>query len=123
QAPGTREAPWRSLEKVSREAQAGDTFVFLPGSYPGILQPLHSGTPEAPITFRAEERRTARLVGTDSGYHAVRLEDVSHIRLEGLHIRPASAEGRWFYALRSSHITVEDVLMDDASGGMPFHIE
>lgn len=118
---GSKEQPWATLSKVSQEAQAGDTFIFLPGEYQGILQPRQSGTAAAPITFRAAERRTAKFVGTTADNYAVRLEGIEHIRLEGLHIQPKWA-GRWFLAQNANHIYVNDVLMEKAQGGMPFLI-
>ncbi|NLN20044.1 MAG: PKD domain-containing protein [Firmicutes bacterium] len=120
--PGTRQRPWATLSKVSEEARAGDTIVFLPGEYEGILQLRRSGTPEAPITIRAEERMTACLVGTIYDNYAIRLEGVEHIHIEGLHVKPKSPLGRWFLARQAKHIHLTDVLMEKARGGMPFHI-
>ena len=120
--PGTRQRPWATLSKVFEEARAGDTIVFLPGEYEGILQLRRSGTPEAPITIRAEERMTACLVGTIYDNYAIRLEGVEHIHIEGLHVKPKSPLGRWFLARQAKHIHLTDVLMEKARGGMPFHI-
>ena len=121
--PGTREAPWQTLEKASAEAQAGDTVTLLPGRYEGRLEPVNSGTPEAPIVFRAEPRLEARLVGTGDAGVAVRVADISHLRFEGLHISPWPDPGNWVYMRGTSHITFEDCLMEDSRGGLSIHFE
>lgn len=119
---GTFEAPWRTLGHVSRQAIAGDTIVFFPGDYSGVLRPVRSGTADAPITFKSMERRTARLVGQSGAEHAVQLSRVEHILVEGFHIKPQSSQGRWMLVDGSKYIRIEDVFMEDAHGGMPFHI-
>lgn len=123
--PGTREAPWRTPEHAGELARAGDTVVFLPGDYPGRLVPRNSGTAEAPILFRAEERRTARLVGHAPGEFVTgtsgiqqlaggeRIEVVgrSHIEIRGFDVRDtgsSAAEGGWARIVGSSHITIAD---------------
>jgi hypothetical protein len=117
---GSKDRPWASLRKVSMEARAGDTFIFLPGEYPGTLQPQESGTMEAPIIFRTAERRTALLGGPWGADYAIKLEDVEHIRLEGFHVCPASDQGRWLLARNTRHIHLTDMLMEKGTGGMPF---
>ena len=114
---GTRESPWRTAGHAGREAQAGDTVVFLPGDYTDILEPVNSGVPGAPITFRAAERRQARLIGTDSGSWQegrggrIRLDEVEHIRIEGFHIEDTSVDestGGWLWGNKPRHIDVVD---------------
>jgi hypothetical protein len=122
QNPGTLEAPWKTLAHVSQQAIAGDTIVFLPGEYQGVLRPVRSGTPEEPITFRALQRRTARIMGRYGAEYALHLSHVEHIRIDGLHIKPQSSLGRWALIQHAKHIRIDDVLMEDATGGMPFHI-
>ncbi len=123
--PGTRQAPWRTPEHAGETARAGDTVVFLPGEYSGRLVPQHSGTAEAPIVFRAEERRTARLIGHAPGEFTTgksgvqslaggaRIEIVghSHIGIHGLEIHDtgeSNLEGGWARIIDSSHVTVAD---------------
>ena len=117
EAEGTREAPWQSLEKASEAAQAGDTVTLLPGSYPGQLQPVNSGTAEDPIVFRAEPRRSATLTGPPSGF-AILLEDVQHVRLEGLQVDPDGSYTSWLRIRNASHIEVEDCRMERSTGGL-----
>lgn len=118
--PGTADAPWATLEYASARAIAGDTVMFLPGEYEGVLKPARSGTSDAPITFKALERRTARLVGEPGATYAVQLSRVEHVHLDGFHIKPRSDQGRWMTIDNSKHIRIDDVLMEDAKGGLPF---
>ena len=123
--PGTREAPWRTPAHAGATAMAGDTVIFLPGEYSGCLVPMHSGTPEAPIVFRAEQRRTARLIGHAPGEFVVgvsgtqslaggaRVEILgrSHIEVRGLEVNDtggSASEGGWLRAVDSADITVAD---------------
>ncbi len=122
--PGTEDAPWASLDKVSKGANPGDTVIFLPGEYKGVLMPKNSGTQDAPITFRAAERRSVKLVGDEANAHAyiINLSNVSHIKIEGFHIQPESEWNRWLLVSKASYISIIDCLMEDARGGMPFWV-
>jgi hypothetical protein len=125
---GSREKPWRTLEKASVEAEAGDTVILLPGVYSGILQPVNSGTPEAPITFKAEEPLTAILTGiSGSQSHAVRLYEVAYIQLEGFRIQPVHSSGRWVSVDECHDIRIDKFFMsggagDSGLGNTPFVI-
>ncbi len=121
-APGTREAPWQTLEKASQTAQAGDTVTLLPGSYEGRLQPANSGTAEAPIVFRAEPRMEATLTGPESGT-CIALQGVAHIRLEGLRVRPEGSATSWMIARACSDIVIEDCRMERSTGGLAALLE
>jgi hypothetical protein len=125
---GSSAHPWATLGKASREALPGDVIVLMPGTYAGygnILAPKNSGTAAAPITFRAAERRAALLTGAAGTDRAIVLDGVSHIRLEGLHVFPASPQGLWFFAQNTKDIHLTDMLMErsrDAAEGTPFLI-
>lgn len=120
--PGTFDAPWASLAYASARAIPGDTILFFPGEYTGILKPVRSGTREAPIVFKSLERRKARLVGERGNAPAVHLSGVEHVHIEGFHIRPQSDQGRWLLIDHSRHIRIDDVLMEEARGDIPFTI-
>ncbi|MFO8081192.1 MAG: PKD domain-containing protein [Armatimonadota bacterium] len=132
--PGTRQAPWRTPEHAGEMAAAGDTVIFLPGEYSGRLVPENSGTPDAPIVFRADQRRTARLVGHSPGELAVgpsgmqslgggariEIEDRSHIEVRGFEVydtAQSGGEGGWARIVGSSNITFADCSF---SGGYVF---
>ncbi len=133
---GTKEDPWKTLDKAS-QATAGQTIIFLPGTYEGILNPQNSGTEDEPIVFKAEESRTAKLVGLDSNshHHAIKIRAKSYIEIDGFHIEPQNPEfGRWISVnsdtsfsgnnctedpdpgQKSSHLTISNVLMEKAFG-------
>ncbi len=126
--PGTREAPWQSPEHAGEVVGAGDTVVFLPGDYSGRLVPRNSGTAEAPIVFRAAERRRARLVGTAEGDWGrgetprVFLEDISHVSIEGFHIED-TGDGGWLRTANASHVTIKDCRFQGGTRWAPFWIE
>jgi hypothetical protein len=54
--PGSAERPFATINRGAAVAQAGDTVWILPGTYrpEEEIRPAHSGTPEAPIVFRAK---------------------------------------------------------------------
>lgn len=123
--PGTRELPWRSPEYAGERAEAGDTVIFLAGEYSGRLVPRNSGTAQAPIVFRAEQRRMARLIGHaegtwttgESGVQAlaggrrIEVAGLSHIEIRGFEVRDTSEdkqEGGWARIADSSHVTIAD---------------
>ncbi|MFW5867263.1 MAG: PKD domain-containing protein [Armatimonadota bacterium] len=123
--PGTREAPWRTPERAGAMAEAGDTVVFMPGEYSGRLTPRNSGTAEAPIVFRAEQRRTAVLIGheeavrstSEAGFVSlaeggrIEIAGLSHITLRGFEVIDTSetgGEGGWARIVDSSHISIVD---------------
>lgn len=126
--PGTRDEPWATPGHAGRMAGAGDTVVFLPGDYAGRLVPKNSGTADAPIVFRAAERRTARLVGTAEGSWErgetprVFLGDVAHIELNGFHIED-TGNGGWLKTDRASHLAIVDCRFQGGTRWAAFWIE
>ncbi len=121
-ATGMREAPWQSLERASEAAQAGDTVTLLPGSYPGQLRPVNSGTAEAPIVFRADQRLDAILTGAE-GERAIVIDGLEHVRVEGLHVDPEVPDAGWLTIENSSHIAIEDCRMENSTYGLAAHID
>ncbi len=119
---GTREAPWQTIERASEAAEAGDTVILLPGRYEGQLRPVNSGTADAPIVFRAEPRLSAVLIG-ESGERTIAIEDVEHIRIEGLHVDPDGGGRGWLTIRNASHITVDDCRMENSTYGLAAHID
>ncbi len=121
-AAGTEQAPWRSLEHASEALQPGDTLVLLPGEYPGTLTVTTQATAEAPVVIRAAERRTARLTSDGEGGFAISINGAAHLRLEGLWLKPDPMSGRWLEATDTTHLTIDDCLMEDATSGLPLRI-
>ena len=121
-APGTRQEPWATPNHAGEAARAGDEVIFLPGTYSGRLVPQRSGSPQRPIVFRADERRTVVFEGEGDDSYPIQIEQLRHIRVEGFHIEPAGQDGRWLYIWDSEHITLADCLFEKAYGGTPFQI-
>lgn len=53
EAPGSSEAPLRTISRAAAQAEPGDTILVLPGIYREHVQPARSGTPELPIVYQA----------------------------------------------------------------------
>lgn len=60
-AAGTQQKPWATLKKAASKAVSGDTVIVAPGDYPEAVVVTASGTERAPITFRAEPSRQAKV--------------------------------------------------------------
>jgi hypothetical protein len=65
-APGTREAPFRTIEGASAVAQPGTTVIVADGVYEGAVLTRASGTAEARITYVAENKWGAKLVADEA---------------------------------------------------------
>jgi len=101
---GFRESPWKTPEHAGKMGKAGDTVTFLPGDYPGNLKPVNSGTPNAPVIFRAAEPRQAKLLKAPDGC-PVEIKGISHIQIQGMYIQ---SSGGWMKIEKSDHITIEN---------------
>ena len=113
--PGTRDEPWKTLNKAARAAQAGDTVYFREGVYTESFSPQNSGQADAPIVFASYPGETATFDGgaTSGGSYGaiVDVDGVSHVRISGLRIINAG-----YYGFRvgggSSHITLDRNSLD-----------
>ena len=101
---GTREAPWQSLDHVNEALQPGDTATFLPGEYVGSIAPAVSGTAGAPIIYRSDEHRAARLI-PDGSAEIIQLRGHEHITIEGFYI-DGELRANWGHVVDSNHITI-----------------
>ena len=110
---GDRRRPWKTLKKVNKSANAGDTVVFLPGEYPGTLSPANDGKQGAPITFRSEPPLKARFVGGKS-LVAIMLRARSHIVLEGLAVEPR--RGRFLWAEGCRNLVIRGCRFEGSPG-------
>lgn len=63
---GTLENPFRTISKAAGIMQAGDECVIRGGIYREIITPLHSGTEQQPITFKAYEEEEVWVDATDN---------------------------------------------------------
>ena len=63
--PGTRERPFRHIQKCADIAVAGDTCRVREGTYRETVRPKHSGSPGRPIRFAACPGEVVVLDGTE----------------------------------------------------------
>lgn len=64
---GSASRPWATFQHADAVAQPGDVVIILDGTYRGDITLQSSGTPGHPITYRAMNKRRAKLIGTGSG--------------------------------------------------------
>jgi hypothetical protein len=114
--PGSAEQPWATLEHACAQVAPGDTVVLAPGEYAGELRLVRSGEAGAPIVFRAAERHQAVLTGPEDGYTAV-LQEVAHIRIEGLAFPSGSELRRWISLERAESVALDDLMMTGPAPG------
>jgi hypothetical protein len=119
---GSLDQPWQSLQKASATAQAGDTVIFLPGTYSGLLRPINSGSATAPITFKAQQQHTAVFVGTGSSQLPISIQGVNYINIEGLRIEPVSEVAGWVEIKNASHIRLSNLVMQNTLAGSPLYV-
>ena len=114
------ERPFASVHKASRVALPGDRVIVGAGEYFGLLRPINSGVPAAPIVFEAAKGETVvlsgkRLVQSISAL----LLDKAHITLRGFHFKEHCkmlqddvGGGAQLTICDSRNIRVEDGLFD-----------
>lgn len=112
-APGTREQPWRTIDRANATLRAGDSAVFLAGEYPGSIAPGQSGTPGAPITYRASEPLAAVLKAAE-GANAITPQGRSYLTVEDFRIDPDGIGG-WVGASNCDHLIIRNCVMRDAA--------
>lgn len=77
---GSATHPWATMQHADRVVQPGDTVVVLNGKYSGDILLRSSGTVGSPITYVAQHKWQAKLVGTTSG------DGTAVIRVTGGHL-------------------------------------
>jgi hypothetical protein len=106
--PGSREAPWQTIQKGCDMAVAGDTVIIRDGYYRinQEIRPRHSGTPGNWITYMvlpgekavvdAEGFVSADDQGTypsRRGLGSFHIQEASYIRVIGLQVRNSRSAG------------------------------
>ncbi|MDB6140508.1 MAG: hypothetical protein JWO94_3580 [Verrucomicrobiaceae bacterium] len=85
-AAGSREHPWKTLARATRDLKAGDTLVVRAGVYHERLNLEASGSPEAGfITIKGEPGAVITGAGSP-GKNLVLIENQSYIRITGLEL-------------------------------------
>lgn len=136
-ADGTRERPWRSLDRLGKTIfQPGDTIYFVSGSeFEGGFAVNQSGTKDAPITFKAAgdgprprftNPRSIVLEG-----NAIRV-NASHIIIDGLFFErcpenPVATDvhklGAVFLTTNANHCIVRNCEMTETPIGITVYGE
>ena len=62
---GSEEQPFPNISQAAKVALPGDTVLVWPGIYRENVNPVHSGTPEGRITYRAVEKGKAVITGAE----------------------------------------------------------
>ncbi|MBM4045847.1 MAG: hypothetical protein FJ279_12085, partial [Planctomycetes bacterium] len=109
-----------SLHKAATVAEPGDRVVIGAGEYFGVLRPVHSGTPDAPIVFEAAPGERVELSGKRlTEPRGALLLDKRHIVLRGFVFKEQCkmlqddvGGGAQLMIGDSRDITVEDCLFD-----------
>lgn len=126
---GTREAPM-SVFAAAEAARAGDVVILGGGVYmlDRPVVPRHSGTAEAPITWRNAEGEHPILDGlgfvrTEDGQYPSRrnfgifhLNNLSHINVIGLHVRNARYVNFMITGDDASHIALYGCTAENSYG-------
>ena len=109
--PGTQVLPW-SVVKANSDLMPGDTAILMDGSYSSQIFPANSGTPAAPITYRAANQHQAKF--DLSGGEAVLLSGRSYIVIDGI---SSTGVHRWVKAESGfHHLTITNCYFEDAVG-------
>jgi pectate disaccharide-lyase len=90
--PGTPAQPFHTIARAAEAAGPGTTIVIAAGTYRGSFRTTASGTASAPITYVAESRWGARLVGDDAA-DAVWLNEGDHVEIRGFEISGGAIDG------------------------------
>ncbi len=133
--PGTRQAPWRTIQHAAGRVRAGDTVLINPGVYNGGIRLSTSGMETSPITFRANLTTSGHsrltwmnlnlnwsssvfikgssviIEGSGGERDAFFITEANYIILEGLTIQHATRAGlriSW-----SHHVSVRRCLFAD----------
>lgn len=88
-ASGTsRGEAWRTVQHAARQVGPGDTVLIAGGTYHEAVRLHATGTPDAPITFRAMPGEKVVFDGLDRSLGYVFLAThKSHLRFDGLYFR------------------------------------
>jgi hypothetical protein len=106
-APGTRGAPWRTIQKAADAMGPGDIVRIAAGVYREPVRTVRAGNPDdGAVVFAAAGDGIPILDG--SGVHAETGFTIEHdhIKLSGLEIRNWSGTGIWISG--AGHVTVEE---------------
>jgi len=106
---GSVNSPFKTIQYAADLVNPGDTVVVRDGVYSGsstnLVTVKRSGTADAWITFRSENKWGAILDGSNVKHSCVGFARVSYVSIEGFEIRNAPWGGLWSNA-GAKHILV-----------------
>ena len=105
--------------RLMSELTPGDTLVIKPGTYTENLRVPRSGTPDRPITIRAERPGTVVIQAAAPTLALLNGDDTSHVIVSGITFRGggASNQNNHQAAVRAgAHWRVEDCTVEKANG-------
>ena len=116
---GSAASPFLTIQEAADRAQPGDEVVVRPGVYRESVNPVCAGTPDARITYRAEQKGTAVITGAErvTGWEQVD-GNVWSVRIPNSlftdrHPFTTLVSGDWFIATFIAHLG--DVFLDRKS--------
>lgn len=91
---GSASHPFATIQRVDRVVRPGDTVVVLDGMYFGDILLKSSGTAGQPITYLAQNKWQAKLIGTTSGDGTAVVRVIGgHLIIENFDITGNNAAG------------------------------
>lgn len=130
---GTQAAPWLTFAHAAATAGAGDTVIFMDGTYGNtnnvtgtVVDLTNVGTEDAPITFKAQHRGMATLDGGAMGCTGaagtgaaeyLTLDTASYVVIQGFVIQNTCTAGVWDNNT-SSNITLRWNEIRDIGNGL-----
>jgi Ca2+-binding RTX toxin-like protein len=113
---GSSSQPFLTLQKAADIVKPGDTVIVRDGVYSGasgseLLVITHSGTADAPITFRAEHKGGAQLDGHNNAIATgVKFEGSSYVSFQDFDVHGFGAKngggGAFWVDNNANHITI-----------------
>jgi hypothetical protein len=91
-APGTRDAPLRTIGRAAELATPGTLVRVAGGRYEGWVKTATSGTADAPITYLSDPEDAAEVVGT-GGKGAAWRNKGDHVEIVGFTITGDTVDG------------------------------
>ncbi|HYG87338.1 MAG TPA: carbohydrate-binding domain-containing protein [Azospirillum sp.] len=124
---GTKDSPFRTIQKASTEASAGTTVHVAPGTYEGGFQTTASGSADAPIRYVSDVKWGAKIVGDSGSGHEAWDNRGSNVVIDGFEVDGSGSSWQFgIYTGGSNSVVqnskVHDLLqssdvMDQASDG------
>ncbi|HYG85022.1 MAG TPA: carbohydrate-binding domain-containing protein, partial [Azospirillum sp.] len=94
---GTKDSPFRTIQKASQVASAGTTVHVAPGTYEGGFQTTKSGTSSAPIRYVSDVKWGAKIVGDSSSGQEAWDNRGSNVVIDGFEVDGSGSS--WLFGI------------------------